>query len=214
LDFDNDLLKQAESEIVLLFQSGQLSGVFLGIDLENLGKDGYLWPFQEIPSRQNKDDYSFLADMEKSTVAKIKCQTHFQAARIFESIESLDLAIKHYEIAERLGPPMLALATSVLLASVYGKLYDADKALTQLKRAARIDEKDPNIHYLMASFYAWKSDFNSAFLELENAVERGFNDIDGVVEEPNFKPILSDPRMKIIIEKMKSVDPKLNVDVF
>jgi len=213
LNFDDEQLKEAEAEIVLLNQSITMGGVYWGIDLKNLGKGGYLWPFKEIPSRLNKDNFCFLVEQEASTQDKIKFLAHLQAGRLFKEMERYENAIKHGEIAAKIAPQELA--PCLLLAQIYDKLGDADKMLYELEKAAKIDVKNPDIRYLMASLYARKRDIKSSIRELENAVELGFNNVEAVTNEPNFKPFLGDPKIKALIEKMKSgPKPPINLDIF
>ncbi len=213
LDFDNEQLKKAECDIVLLNQSGKTGGIYWGIDLKNLDKGGYLWPFKEIPSRLNKDNYCLLADQEVSAQERIKFLAHVQVAALFVEMERYEVAIKHCEIAAKIAPQELA--PCLLLVKIYDKLVDADKMLQELNKVVIIDKKNPDYHYLMADIYAGKGDANSAIRELEIAVELGFNNVDAVTNEPNFQPFLSDPRMRALIEKMKSnSSPPISLDSF
>ncbi|MDD5343947.1 MAG: hypothetical protein PHW12_05940 [Smithella sp.] len=213
LDFDHAQLKQAESEILLLSESGKMNGVYLGIDLSNVGRGAYLWPFNEIPSRLNKDNFCLLADMETSSQQKTQLSTHYSLAAGFIEIGRLDLALKHAKITAQISPHELA--PWLMLARIYDKLDDADGMLYALMKASMIDDKDPNLHRLMAEVYACKKDVAGIIRELEAAVSLGFVDAGSVLNEPNFRPFLSEPGIMQIIEKMKSNSSRgVNLDVF
>lgn len=213
LNFDNELLKEAEAEIVLLNHSGKLGGTYLGIDLKNLGKGGYLWPFNEIPSRANKDNFSMLADLEEPIQEKIKFTSHVQAAVFFVEMEKYEIAIKHCQIAAKMKPQEIA--PCVLLVQIYDKLGDADRAIHELKKAAGLDKMNPDYHYLMADLYAWKKDLRNTTAELQKAIDLGYSNANSVIHEPNFQPFLTDPKIKTLIAKMKSnAGPSVRMDVF
>lgn len=213
LDFDNELLKEAESEIAFLSQKNKITGCYLGINLNNLSKGGYLWPFSEIPSGMNKDQYSLLADMEKSAQEGIMFRIHLQVAIWFKELDRFNLAIKHCEIAAKIAPRELA--PCILLTQLYDSTGNTDKALEELEKASRIDEKNPDIHYLMASIYAWKKDLTNTITELEKAVELGFNDVNMAVNETNFKPFLGNTKMQMIIERIRfNSNTEGDLDIF
>jgi tetratricopeptide (TPR) repeat protein len=212
LGFDDELLQQAEAEIISLHEAGKFHDGYFGIDLGNLGKGGYLWPFKEVPSRENKGEYCVLADMESETKQKTQLSMHISAASWFSDLGKPDLAIRHARIASQIAPNELP--PWLMLSRLYDKIDDADGMLDALRKASQVDRQDPSLHRLMAEVYAWKGDLDGVIDELESALELGFANYASILNEPNFRPFLKDSRVTTIIAKMKSLqhtDVDLNV---
>lgn len=114
-------------------------------------------------------------------------------------LEQLKEAIKRIEGRLRCCPSESR--AYVLGSLLYLKLGNREKGREYVQRAMQLDPTS-GTYYNAACFHSLDGDYEKAIETLEKAYELGINFSAWTKEDPDFKPIINDPRVQAILAKM------------
>lgn len=79
-------------------------------------------------------------------------------------------------------------------------LGDASRGLEWAERALALDHENPLVFYNLAGIYGAAGRIEEGIQSLEKAVQLGFSHREGLENDPDFKPLRSDPRFVALID--------------
>ncbi|GAI44381.1 unnamed protein product, partial [marine sediment metagenome] len=197
LDFNWSDLEDSDTELRHLIESKKLHKKrFLGVNLDRVGFGPYYRFFEEVP-----DEGIIIHEMLIEDLEKLESWDHELVGIYFDQLGMLEKARKHYNLAIKRFPERTGLYIN--LGCTYAKEGDLSNCLVHWKKAAAIDGRYDTLHYNIACFYALRDDIESAIHHLKLAVDKGYRDVEHLIEDPELASIRNDPRIKAIITNIK-----------
>jgi tetratricopeptide (TPR) repeat protein len=87
-----------------------------------------------------------------------------------------------------------------LLSGLYARVGRVDDGLKTDRRLVRLDPDNAIAHYNLACSLAVKRRWKEALDALEKALEKGYNDLAWLVEDPDLKPLHRHPRFRKLLK--------------
>lgn len=129
-------------------------------------------------------------------------QAYYNIGRVYLKKNDYEKALINLSRCLELKPDY---TEAINLKSVcYNKLKKFNKSIEMLNKSLRIDPESSSTLYDYACFYSLQNKKSSALTYLENAIEKGYNDISYIKTDPDLDNIRNEKKYKTLLILLKS----------
>jgi tetratricopeptide (TPR) repeat protein len=127
-------------------------------------------------------------------------QLHAKLAAVYQRKGDLEKAAGEFKKAVRYDPKDVNCC--IALGNLYVDLERFDDALEVFQKAAAAAPGQPDPYYNLACFYSLRGEVDKGFLELERALEFGFDRVDWLERDRDLENLRRDERFKALVTRL------------